>query len=113
MCAPNPCTPAVACEHWGAVAAVPRYDAADDWLPIYDKSALKGLYSMRGTSGNQFKNAPVVGKLIAGIIEATERGHDHDARPVQLELEHTGHTLDTGTWSRLRDGAATSGTVLG
>ena len=92
---------------------VAMYDAADDWLPIYDKSALTGLYSMRGTSGNQFKNAPVVGKVIKGIIEATEAGHDHDAEPVQLELEHTGHTLNTGTWSRLRDNPDTSGTVLG
>ena len=96
-----------------AKGLVAMYDAADDWLPIYDKSALKGLYSMRGTSGNQFKNAPVVGKLMKEIIEATERGHDHDADPVQLELEHTENTLNTGTWSRLRKGAATSGTVFG
>ena len=43
------------------IAAV--YDVADDWIPIYDKTALAGYYVAIGTSGNQFKNAPLVGQL--------------------------------------------------
>ncbi len=46
------------------IAAV--YDVADDWIPIYDKTALPGFYVAIGTSGNQFKNAPLVGALSAG-----------------------------------------------
>jgi sarcosine oxidase subunit beta len=92
---------------------VAMYDASDDWLPIYDKSAVTGWYNLRGTSGNQFKNAPVVGKVIKEIIEACERGHDHDTQPVQLNLERTGQTLNCGVFSRLRQGSDTTGTVLG
>ena len=33
------------------------YDVADDWIPIYDRTALPGFYVAIGTSGNQFKNA--------------------------------------------------------
>ena len=39
------------------------YDCSDDWIPIYDRSELPGFYMAVGTSGNQFKNAPVVGPL--------------------------------------------------
>ena len=34
---------------------VDLYDVSDDWIPIYDKSDLKGYYQAIGTSGNQFK----------------------------------------------------------
>ncbi|MCG8568318.1 MAG: FAD-binding oxidoreductase, partial [Desulfobacterales bacterium] len=40
---------------------VDLYDLSDDWYPIYDKSDLPGFYMAVGTSGNQYKNAPVVG----------------------------------------------------
>jgi len=30
-------------------------DVSDDWIPIYDKSDLKGYYQAIGTSGNQFR----------------------------------------------------------
>ena len=33
------------------------YDVSDDWLPIYDRSAIDGYYMAVGTSGNQFKTA--------------------------------------------------------
>ena len=89
------------------------YDVSDDWLPIYDRSALGGWYSVNGTSGNQFKNAPVVGSIIREIVEATERGDNHDAEPVQLRLERTGQVLNLGTFSRLRKSSDTSGTVMG
>ena len=60
--------------------------SSDDWLPIYDVSDLPGFYMAVGTSGNQFKNAPVVGKLMAELIAKVEAGHDHDAEPVQFAL---------------------------
>jgi len=38
------------------------------WIPIYDKSDLPGFYLAIGTSGNQYKNAPEVGKMMAELI---------------------------------------------
>merc|ERR1712050_31289 len=89
------------------------YDATSDWTPIYDRSALGGFYSMRGTSGNQFKNAPVVGRILATLVAECEGGHDHDASPLQLPLRYAGGALDCGLFSRLRTGANSSGSVLG
>jgi sarcosine oxidase subunit beta len=56
-----------------------------------------------GTSGSQFKNAPVVGKLMAELIARVEAGHDHDSDPVQLPLRYTRHTCNIGFFSRLRE----------
>ncbi len=78
------------------------YDVSDDWIPIYDKSDLNGFYMAIGTSGNQFKNAPVVGRLMAELIHACENGHDHDRDPVKIKGRYTGHVLDAGFYSRLR-----------
>lgn len=78
------------------------YDVSDDWLPIYDRSALPGYYMAIGTSGNQFKNAPIVGHLVAELIDAVEGGHDHDADPVTVEAPYTGVELNCGFYSRLR-----------
>jgi sarcosine oxidase subunit beta len=82
---------------------VDLYDCADDWIPIYDKSGLPGFYMAIGTSGNQFKNAPVVGKMMAELIEASEKGHDHDRDPVQFHLENIGRTISIGFFSRNRE----------
>jgi sarcosine oxidase, subunit beta len=82
---------------------VDLYDVSDDWLPIYDRSELDGFYMAIGTSGNQFKNAPVVGRLMAELIEQVERGHDHDAHPVHVKAFYTGADLDAGFYSRLRE----------
>ncbi|TDD42319.1 NAD(P)/FAD-dependent oxidoreductase [Saccharopolyspora elongata] len=90
------------------------YDVADDWTPIYDRTDLGGFYVAMGTSGNQFKNAPVVGKFLAAIIEQTERGADHDERPARYVGEHTGLEIDLSAFSRKRPfNAENSGTVLG
>jgi glycine/D-amino acid oxidase-like deaminating enzyme len=40
-----------------------------DWVPIYDKSALPGFCMAVGTSGNQFKNAGPVGNMMATLIQ--------------------------------------------
>ncbi|MEM5582895.1 FAD-dependent oxidoreductase [Roseibium sp. AS2] len=79
------------------------YDATDDWLPIYDRSDIDGYYLAIGTSGNQFKNAPVAGRLMADLITRCEDGGDHDRDPLQFRLRHVDHTLDTATFSRKRE----------
>ncbi len=78
------------------------YDVTDDWIPIYDRSDLKGFYLAIGTSGNQYKNGPAIGRLMAELIEVSENGHDHDTNPVQLRLKHVDVTLNTGIFSRNR-----------
>jgi sarcosine oxidase subunit beta len=81
---------------------VDLYDVSDDWIPIYDKSSLKGFYLAIGSSGNQFKTAPVAGHLMAELIDQVERGHDHDADPVKVTCRYEDFTLDAGFYSRLR-----------
>lgn len=82
---------------------VDLYDVSDDWIPIYDRSDLDGFYMAVGTSGNQFKNAPVVGHLMAELIDACEKGQDHDTDPVQAKVPYGGFTLDAGFYSRNRE----------
>ena len=82
---------------------VDLYDLTDDWMPIYDKSELPGFYMAVGTSGNQYKNAPVVGALMAELIDKCESGHDHDADPFQYHMKHTDRSCNLGFFSRLRD----------
>jgi glycine/D-amino acid oxidase-like deaminating enzyme len=87
------------------------YDVSDDWTPIYDRTDRPGFYVAIGTSGNQFKNAPVVGQVMATLVAAVEAGHDHDAAPVRFRAPRTGHEISLGPFSRLRrpaDGAPTS-----
>ncbi|MFD4640216.1 NAD(P)/FAD-dependent oxidoreductase [Lentzea sp. NPDC058436] len=90
------------------------YDVADDWTPIYDRTELDGFYVAIGTSGNQFKNAPVVGQLMAKLVGEVENGADHDARPVRFLAPRTGLEIDLGAFSRRRGvNTANSGTVMG
>jgi sarcosine oxidase subunit beta len=81
---------------------VSMYDATPDWTPIYDRSDLDGFYIACGTSGNQFKNAPVAGHAMAELISAVEAGHDHDADPLAISGTYTGLTIDMGTFTRNR-----------
>jgi sarcosine oxidase subunit beta len=90
------------------------YDVSDDWIPIYDRSDLAGFYLAIGTSGNQFKNAPMVGRLMAQLIAACEAGHDHDGDAIQVRCPYTGESLDLGFYSRNREvNRASSFSVLG
>jgi sarcosine oxidase, subunit beta len=89
------------------------YDASDDWVPIYDRSSLHGFFMACGTSGNQFKNAPMAGQYLRAIVEATMSGHDHDVDPVQFPGPHTGELINLGAFSRKREKSSTSGTVMG
>lgn len=89
------------------------YDVTDDWVPLYDKSDLPGFFMACGTSGNQFKNAPLAGQFMAAIIDAEAAGTDHDEQPVQFAGPRTGRTIDLASFSRRRDPSLTSGTVMG
>lgn len=89
------------------------YDVSSDWVPIYDRTNLDGYYVAIGTSGNQFKNAPVVGGFLRSIVETTEAGVDHDQTPAHHLLPRTGITVNLGDYSRLREPSTTAGNVMG
>ena len=89
------------------------YDATDDWVPIYDRSSLDGFYMACGTSGNQFKNAPMAATFIRLIIEAAEAGRNHDDDPISYIGPRSGRAINIGAFSRLREVQNTSGTVMG
>lgn len=90
------------------------YDVAADWTPIYDRTDLVGFFVAIGTSGNQFKNAPMVGKLMTELIEAVRAGKDHDIDPVKVRAERTGNEINLGAFSRKRAfNADNTGTVMG
>ncbi len=99
----------------GRVAGVVScYDVTPDWIPIYDRSDLDGFYMAIGTSGNQFKNAPVVGAMMGDLIEACEGGRDHDNDPVIFHLERLDRPLSIGFFSRNREvNSESSFSVLG
>ena len=81
---------------------VDLYDASTDWIPIYDKSSLGGFYMACGSSGNQYKNAPIAGKMMAALIDYCEAGNDHDTTPLNFRLPYIKRDLDVGFFSRKR-----------
>jgi len=89
------------------------YDVTPDWTPIYDRTCLDGFYLACGTSGNQFKNAPLIGIMMETLITACENGQNHDQEPVQVACQQTGLSLNLGTFSRNRTPVSSTGTVLG
>lgn len=78
------------------------YDVSDDWMPILDRSNLDGFYMAIGSSGNQFKNAPVIGHCMARLVEAVEGGHDHDRDPLVVRGVHRPLDIDLGQFTRRR-----------
>lgn len=82
---------------------VDLYDVSDDWIPIYDKSSLPGFYMACGSSGNQYKNAPIAGKMMTALIEHCENGGDHDSTPLQFMLPRLQRNIDVGFYSRKRE----------
>src|SRR5215472_1664913 len=75
------------------------YDVASDWTPIYDRTSLDGFYVAMGTSGNQFKNAPLAGRFMAAIVGAVEDGRDHDSEPLRYVGKYTGAIVNLATFS--------------
>jgi sarcosine oxidase subunit beta len=88
-----------------ARGTVGLYDVSNDWIPVYDRTDLEGFYLAIGTSGNQFKNAPMVGELMANVILKGER---HDVEPAELELPEVGRTVTLDFYSRHREIQQTS-----
>jgi len=84
-----------------------------DWYPIADRTDLPGYYVCIGTSGSSFKTAPVLGRLMAEIIDACEGGRNTDREPIELQLPRAGVSVDTGFLSRLRGEIRSTGTVIG
>jgi len=76
------------------------YDVTDDWLPIYDRTCFDGLFIAMGTSGNQFKTAPIVGDLLRQIIESENHGLDHMTSALQSPI--SGQEYRSAQFSRLR-----------
>ena len=95
------------------VGVVGVYDVSSDWTPIYDKTDVPGFYVAIGTSGNQFKNAPGAGLVMAHLINQVENGADHDKNPVVYSCQKTNKEINLGTFSRKRARNTTSGTVMG
>ena len=80
------------------------YDVTQDWTPIYDRTEREGFYVAIGTSGNQFKNAPMVGKLMRAVI-------DGDAI---VAGAHTGLEIGLASFGRERPrNPDSTGTVMG
>jgi sarcosine oxidase subunit beta len=84
-----------------------------DWNPVLDRTDLPGYYVAIGTSGSSFKTSPVIGSVMAELIETCEAGRDHDQDPLHLTLPRTGLEIDVSFFSRLRGAHATSASVLG
>lgn len=90
------------------------YDVSEDWIPVYDRSDIDGYFTAVGTSGNQFKNAPLVGGLMGHLIESVMNGADHDRAPLQFRLPVSGRDVGLAAFSRLRPiNRASSFSVLG
>ena len=95
------------------VVVVGVYDVSSDWTPIYDKTDVPGFYVAIGTSGNQFKNAPGAGLIMAHLITEVEKGADHDNQPVVYQCTKSKSAINLATFSRKRARNLTSGTVMG
>lgn len=75
-------------------------DATEDWVPIYDRTRFGGLYVAAGTSGSQFKVAPLIGPMMRHIIEKTAEGRDHTTIPFTSPISD--RTFSTAMYSRAR-----------
>lgn len=75
-------------------------DAAEDWVPVYDRTRYDGLFVAAGTSGSQFKVAPLIGRLMRHIVETTIDGRDHTSIPFPSPVSE--RTFSTAMYSRLR-----------
>ena len=55
-----------------------------------------------GSSGNQYKNAPLAGIIMAELISSCENGVNHDSNPIKLYLKYIDREIDLGFYSRNR-----------
>ena len=67
-----------------------------------------------GSSGNQYKNAPVAGAIMSELIEACEGGYNHDQYPLKVQLKYIDREINLGFYSRNRKvNSESSMSVLG
>jgi sarcosine oxidase subunit beta len=45
----------------------------------------------------------MAGRFLEALVDACESGHDHDRDPIHVDCPNSGHTVDLGHYSRLRD----------
>jgi hypothetical protein len=57
--------------------------------------------------------APVLGRLVAEIVQSGEEGRDIDRDPIRLALPCIGASVDTAFLSRRRGERPTTRTVIG
>jgi glycine/D-amino acid oxidase-like deaminating enzyme len=84
-----------------------------DWCPILDKTDLDGWFVAIGTSGKWFKSGPVIGWIMAELIQWVRRGHDPDQPTdrLTLRLPRTGHELALADFARWRQPHGTEGVL--
>lgn len=87
-----------------AIGIAGVYDVTEDWTPVYDGTEREGFYVAIGTSGNQFKNAPMVGRLMRAVIDGE----------TSVVGEHTGLEIGLASFRRDRSrNTDSTGTVMG
>lgn len=90
------------------------YDVSTaDWYPIVNKTGRDGYFVCIGTSGSSFKTSPVLGQLMAKIIEDWANGIDTDRESSKFKLQNTGNLIDAAFLSRNREHLASGGNVIG
>ena len=55
-----------------------------------------------GTSGNQYKNAPIAGKMMAALIDYCQAGTNHDNTPLTYLMPYTDRSINVGFYSQAR-----------
>jgi sarcosine oxidase subunit beta len=84
-----------------------------DWCPILDKTDVDGYFVAIGTSGKWFKSGPVIGWIVAELIQWVLRGHDPDQPHdrLNIRLPRTGHELALADFARWRVPHRTGGVL--
>ncbi len=89
------------------------YDVTEDWSPILDRTTIEGYYTNVGTSGNCFKTAPILGRLMSKIVTTPL---DQDLSSVSLDLVLGGtkdNKLPLDCYHRRRNAFDIFGGVIG
>lgn len=98
----------------GVVPGGAYYDVTvADWSPILDRTDVDGVFVGIGTSGKWFKAGPILGWLLAELIDHVRGGHDPDAPDQRLEvsLPRTGNRLALADFARWRQPHRTQGVL--
>lgn len=84
-----------------------------DWSPIFDRTDVDGVFVGIGTSGKWFKSGPVLGWILAELIEHVRAGHDPDDPEDRLvvRLPRSGNTLALSDFARWRNPHRTQGVL--